>query len=125
MTAQFSTLQVGCLSPHVQLYVEFQFHFFVQRLSKYNCFRCFAESETQSQTPLGKHSGKENLPFNRKKPCAGPGLQGGTIQVRVSCGKAEKERERQEKESKGRERKPPNTRSNIQYTYINYTAMRI
>ena len=47
--------------------------------------------------PSGKHSGKEQLPFNRKKPWAGPGLQGRTILLRIGWVKEEKERDRTER----------------------------
>ena len=54
--------------------------------------------------PPGKHSGKEKLPFNRKKPLAGPGLPGGTFLLRVGRVKDKKERDRTERVTRGGER---------------------
>ena len=48
--------------------------------------------------PPGKHSGKEKLPFNRKKPWAGPGLQGRAFLLRVSWVKEEKKRKSGQRE---------------------------
>ena len=45
--------------------------------------RCFTESETQSQNPQFSTVARKKLPFNRKKPRAGPSLQGGTFILRV------------------------------------------
>ena len=52
--------------------------------------------------PPDKHSGKEKLPFNRKKPSVGPGLQGGTILLRV--GRVKDKNERETGQRRGRER---------------------
>ena len=60
--------------------------------------RCFTESDTQSRNPQVSTGGKEKLPFNRKKPWAGPDLQGGTFLLRVCRVKEEKERETGQRE---------------------------
>ena len=59
--------------------------------------RCFKEAETQSRNPPGQQSSKDKLPLNRKKPGAGPGLQGGANLLRVSWVKEEKKREKRER----------------------------
>ena len=60
--------------------------------------------------PPRKHSGKEKLSFNRKKPWAGPGLKGGTFLLRD--GQVKDKNERQDRENKEK----------IENTYINYAA---
>ena len=107
-----------------------QFYFIYLHSAFYNKIvsRCFTESEPQSLNPqVRKHSGKEKLNVNRKKPWAGPGLQGGTSLLRVSRVKDRNERETGQRESREgeRENKCNHTRSNIKNTYINDAAMGI
>ena len=60
-----------------------------------NCRKVPNAGRNPDPEPPGKHTGKEKLPFNRKKPGAGPGLQAGTILLRVGQIKVE-ERGRRE-----------------------------
>ena len=43
----------------------------------------FNTGKNRGPEPPGKPSDKKKLPFNRKKPSVGPGLQKGTILLKV------------------------------------------
>ena len=69
---------------------------------------CFTMAETQSQNPQVSTVAGKTLPFNRKKPRAGPGSQGGTFLLRVGRVKDENERDRTERAKRGGEREKEN-----------------